>query len=93
MELQASGGGGIRTHGTAMRYTGFRDRFTDSATPNVDKDLRLIIPALAAHGQRATSNPAPDLAAVIDAWPTLPEPLRAGILAMVQAASGGQAAR
>jgi hypothetical protein len=27
------------------------------------------------------------LAAVVDAWPTLPEPIRAGILAMVKAAS------
>jgi hypothetical protein len=28
-----------------------------------------------------------DLARVIDAWPTLPEPIRAGILAMVRAAA------
>ena len=27
----------------------------------------------------------PDLAAVIEAWPTLPDPIRTGILAMVQA--------
>ena len=31
-----------------------------------------------------------DLAAVVAAWPTLPEPIRAGILAMVRAASEGQ---
>jgi hypothetical protein len=30
----------------------------------------------------------PALAALIDAWPTLPEPIRAGILAMVRAAGG-----
>jgi hypothetical protein len=29
----------------------------------------------------------PDLAAVVAAWPGLPEPIRAGILAMVRAAS------
>jgi hypothetical protein len=28
-----------------------------------------------------------DLASVIDAWPDLPEPIRAGVLAMVRAAS------
>jgi hypothetical protein len=28
----------------------------------------------------------PDLAALIDAWPTLPEAIRAGILALVRAA-------
>jgi hypothetical protein len=29
------------------------------------------------------------LAAVVAAWPTLPEAIRAGILAMVKAAAGG----
>jgi hypothetical protein len=32
----------------------------------------------------------PDLRAVVDAWPTLPEPVRAGILAMVRASGGGR---
>jgi hypothetical protein len=30
----------------------------------------------------------PDLATVVAAWPNLPEAIRAGILAMVKAASG-----
>jgi hypothetical protein len=30
----------------------------------------------------------PDLAAVVDAWPALPAAIKAGILAMVQAAGG-----
>ncbi len=30
----------------------------------------------------------PDLQAIIDAWPALPEAIRAGILAMVKAAGG-----
>ena len=30
----------------------------------------------------------PDLAAIVEAWPSLPEALRAGILAMVRAANG-----
>jgi len=29
-----------------------------------------------------------DLRRLVDAWPTLPEPIRAGILAMVKAATG-----
>jgi hypothetical protein len=32
----------------------------------------------------------PDLAAVVEAWPTLPAAIRAGILAMVKAASGAR---
>jgi hypothetical protein len=31
----------------------------------------------------------PDLTAVLDAWPTLAEPIKAGIVAMVRAARGG----
>jgi hypothetical protein len=41
---------------------------------------------MTAQGQRAASND-PDLAAVIDAWDRLPEAIRAGIVAMVKAAS------
>jgi len=33
-------------------------------------------------------NIAPELAGLIDAWATLPEPVRRGILAMVEAAKG-----
>jgi hypothetical protein len=41
---------------------------------------------LAAQGQHAATD-GPDLAAVVEAWPDLPEAIRAGILAMVNAAS------
>jgi hypothetical protein len=34
------------------------------------------------------SDPPPDLAEVTAAWPDLPEPIRAGILAMIRSASG-----
>jgi len=33
----------------------------------------------------------PDLAGVVEAWPDLPEALKAGIVAMVKAASGKEA--
>jgi hypothetical protein len=35
--------------------------------------------------QRTASN-SPGLAAVVDAWPTLPEAIKAGILSMIKAA-------
>jgi len=48
---------------------------------------------LAAQGKRAARNQPclddaqdPDLAAVVEAWPELPEAMKAGIVAMVKAA-------
>jgi hypothetical protein len=41
-----------------------------------------------AQGQRAAPDD-PDLATVVDAWDRLPEAVRAGIVAMVKAASRG----
>lgn len=49
------------------------------------KGLRQTPLRLAAQGKRATPDD-PGLAVVVDSWPTLPEAIRAGILAMVQAA-------
>ena len=40
-----------------------------------------------AHSLARESQIDPDLARLIDAWPTLPEAIRAGILALVDAAS------
>jgi hypothetical protein len=31
----------------------------------------------------------PELAAIVDAWPTLPVPLKAALMAIVRSASGG----
>jgi hypothetical protein len=47
--------------------------------------LRLLprsVPPLFPHDARKTD---PDLAALVDAWPDLPEAVRAGIMAMVKA--------
>jgi hypothetical protein len=61
---------------------------TGSHKSQLGNDLRMAQPDLSVQGQRAASNPAPDLAEIIDAWPTLAEPIRAGILAMIRCASG-----
>ncbi len=50
-------------------------------------------PATPAHNPDSSSgNPplAPDLRRLVEAWPTLPDPVRAGILAMVEAEAGGR---
>jgi hypothetical protein len=50
----------------------------------VQKDLVNTRPALAVNSQCVTPDE-PDLAAIVAAWPTLPEPVKAGIVAMVKA--------
>ncbi len=51
------------------------------------KDLREPAPGVAHHLPTDTCKTDPDLAAVVEAWPDLPEALKAGILAMVKAAA------
>ena len=52
------------------------------------KDLREPAPAVTHHLPTDTCKTDPGLAAVVAAWPELPEAIRAGIVAMVKAASG-----
>ena len=56
--------------------------------PNEDRGLKIADWSMTAQGQRAAQNLTPDLAEVVAAWPALPEPIRAGILAMIRSASG-----
>src|SRR4051794_25796744 len=62
---------------------GLANRKQGGANHKFQKDFGKASPALAVNGQCATPDD-PDLAAVIEAWPTLPEPIRAGIVAMVE---------
>jgi hypothetical protein len=48
--------------------------------------LRQAPSSIAEHLPNDTCKTDPDLAAVIDAWPELPEAIKAGILAMIKAA-------
>ena len=59
----------------------------DSPTNNSAKRLRLSAPPVADHLPTDTCKTDPDLAAVVDAWPELPEAIKAGIVAMVKAAA------
>jgi hypothetical protein len=61
---------------------------SDRPNPHEGKGLRLATPDMTAQGQRAARISSPDLAEVLDAWDDLPEPIRAGILAMIRSASG-----
>ena len=53
-----------------------------------DNHLSQAPAPVADHLPNDTCRTDPDLAAVVEAWPDLPEALKAGILAMVKAASG-----
>ncbi len=73
---------------------GLQNRGDDSVSHNPSSPLRKLPPSLAAQGKRAARNHPtlaapkdPALAAVVEAWPDLPEALKAGIVAMVKAAS------
>ncbi len=72
---------------------GLQNREDESVSPNPSSPLWKLPPSLAAQGKRAARKQprldAPkdtDLAAVVEAWPDLPEALKAGIVAMVKAA-------
>jgi hypothetical protein len=69
---KASGEGGIRT--TRV--------FPEEPALPADRGAQSGAPA-------TQTRPAdPDLAALVVAWPNLPEPIKAGILAMIRAAGG-----
>jgi len=51
-----------------------------------DNHLSQAPPPVADHLPNDTCRTYPDLAAVVEAWPDLPEALKAGIVAMVKAA-------
>jgi hypothetical protein len=75
----------VRLDGAKERVMGFEA----IANPAVSKGNQPIPAAGAAKASVAVSPPMPadaDLHLIVDAWPTLPEPIRAGILAMVKAA-------
>ena len=64
-----------------------RSRSRTTAPPSRQKGAEMV-----ANRPRVTTEittgPPPDLASVIEAWPSLPEPIRAAILALVKATTG-----
>ncbi len=80
---------------------GSEDRRPNDVNPSDTKDLRqepndavpVLVPSSSQADFAAISLPPadPDLAQILAAWPRLPEAIKAGILAMVQAAGGPDA--
>ncbi len=54
-------------------------------------NLRPTVASVSPHLPPDTRQIDPDLAAIVAAWPTLPEPIKAGIVAMVKASGDGSA--
>lgn len=71
------------SHGTGSTSAAHieRERIGIELPPNVQGKLQSATEA--AHAPLV-----PELATLISAWPSLPEPIRAGILALVRAAGG-----
>ena len=65
---------------------GLANRPPRRASPNAGKSLRLARESVAHHLPTDTCKADLDLAAIVAAWPGLPEAIKAGILAMVKAA-------
>ena len=63
------------------QLTSGRNSFRGQVKGEQEVSLSLSLPY-------SSGETAPDLSAVVEAWPFLPEPLKAGIVAMVKAASG-----
>jgi hypothetical protein len=83
----ASTGGGIRTH-TGVTPRGILSPLQVRTQTQSWKETK--VPSKVALPLPCPTDPAelsPDLALVVAAWPSLPEAIRAGILAMVKAVS------
>jgi len=80
-----SGEGGIRTRGGCYTTPVFKtgDANPEPQTPQqVTETANSVLPS----GLPDSVPIDPDLAAVVEAWPKLPEAIKAGILAMIRAA-------
>jgi len=81
----SNGEGGIRTRGTGLNpYAGLANRCQHDVTSNNDNDLDNS-PAQCRTDCRTTDA---EFALVSAAWPTLPQPIRKAILAIVRDAGG-----
>jgi hypothetical protein len=54
-----------------------------------DNTFRIATPPVSQHNPTDTCQNDPDLAALVDAWPTLPEALKDAVMPIVQSASRG----
>ncbi|MCE9545754.1 MAG: hypothetical protein K8T25_09590 [Planctomycetia bacterium] len=73
--------------GLEPKTYGLKVRNSESATTDAamtSDDSKICLASCLAFLDRES----PELAAVARAWDTLPEPIRAGVLAMIRAASG-----
>ncbi len=77
----------IRPVGLEPTTDGLENRCRESASVRASSPYGKPPLGTTAPAQRAAPDD-PELAALVDAWPALPEAIRAGILAMVKAAGG-----
>ncbi len=85
----------MRTHGSVANPSfpvygpsSTQEHSTPSSRLEANANARKRTPSATENAPEYLAVADPDLAAVNAAWPTLPEGLKAGILAMVKAASG-----
>src|SRR5687768_12464594 len=84
VETDRDTGGGNRTH-TVVPARIMIPR-SETRKARTDTNLHPPIPPDSPHLHHDARQTDPNLAAIAAAWPTLPEPIKAAILALVQAA-------
>lgn len=81
--------GRVRQRGRRQRESNPKRRFCrpspDESPEPGESSLRVVSPEPAHPLPTDSRSTDPDLAALVAAWPTLPEPVRAGILALIEA--------
>ena len=88
----SSGEGGIRTRGTVLPVRRFSKAVADTPNDTQVNDLQQL-PFLGCTAGCTNSPNDPELALLLAAWPTLPEPIRRAMLAMIDATAFGGALR
>ena len=85
-----NGEAGIRTQGTGISpYNGLANRRRETGTTDRHTTCGETAQGACHNLCQNCAEKAPDLAAVVVAWPTLPEAIKTGILAMVKASGKG----